>query len=300
MVRRKTNLTATAKITELWNALKGLKECKKDDRGKLYSEIFKILEYPEVENMEAFKQEAYLIKIANATFVAFTEKTDIALMSLGLLKGYEYRILKTGTERRLKYLKESPYLARGKGDKIPYDVADDDLKGTYENRLRKAEVRVFFSMADFMLQPKHYTKEYIDAVDGYIYNKQALFPEPSYKKIQAYNHLDVILNFLVMGRSISREKERASLNKDKEYEVIVKLPDKVVSAITVLFMTLCIFSVSQYKPQGAQKYSDYVAATEPPKKEDYVKTSLARRELPGTADDSVLTTGTGFRGFVHE
>ncbi len=280
MARNVEEPSVSTPLDELWRALKSLRECKLDTRQGLYDIIFNTLEYN--KKIDLFEQEAFLIKVANRRFGEYTPDADIALMALGLLEGYEYHFFQTGKNRRIKYLRKSPYLMNSEGKDASYDKADDSLKNNYEGRLRRyVEPDILLEMADFMLKPPNHTEEFITDVGDYINGKTAIFPIPGYIKRKRSGCLNIILNYLVMGRRFSRGKGHASLNENSEYEMDVPWPENLTITVATSIIILCVFStycVSQYIPQETQKDNGYVAMMEVPK-QDY-GIPLAKQELP--------------------
>lgn len=65
----------------------------KDDDSR-YSVCYDLLEYLNyTKDLSMFKYDAFLIKAVNKVFGEFTPDADIVLMALGLLDGYNYRII---------------------------------------------------------------------------------------------------------------------------------------------------------------------------------------------------------------
>lgn len=82
--------------------------------------------------------DALLIKVVVEKF-GETVRADMLLMSFGLLQGYEYELYSI-TDRRTKFLRESPYLQQNKKSKIKdYDKANPEQREKAQDSLRNTE-----------------------------------------------------------------------------------------------------------------------------------------------------------------
>ena len=97
-------------LDKLSKTLRELRETQSETRQALYDNIFYYLNVS--EKKDTYIAEAFLIKTANRLFGEFTTDSDTALMALGLLEGYDYNSAKNCKQRRIKFLKESMYLAK--------------------------------------------------------------------------------------------------------------------------------------------------------------------------------------------
>lgn len=169
------------------------------DRYKLYYEVFDLLGYNMELGYKDFKQykiEAFLIVSVIQVFQTYTNNTDILLIALGLMDGYDHEIIGI-TDRRIKYLRDSNYLKlQGKS---PYDEVNNDEQNDYIDQLRKAEDKLFPDLTSYLYsQGKNIEKLIIENNE---YMKKVgtewivALPTPYYiksKRIKSSRNLEII------------------------------------------------------------------------------------------------------------
>lgn len=169
------------------------------DRYKLYYEVFDLLGYNMELGYKDFKQykiEAFLIVSVIRVFQTYTNNTDILLIALSLMDGYDHEIIGI-TDRRIKYLRDSNYLKlQGKS---PYDEVNNDEQNDYIDQLRKAEDKLFPDLTSYLYsQGKNIEKLIIENNE---YMKKVgtewivALPTPYYiksKRIKSSRNLEII------------------------------------------------------------------------------------------------------------
>ncbi|WP_289201993.1 hypothetical protein [Parabacteroides goldsteinii] len=237
-------------LDKLSKTLRELRETQSETRQALYDNIFYYLNVS--EKKDTYIAEAFLIKTANRLFGEFTTDADTALMALGLLEGYDYNSAKNCKQRRIKFLKESMYLAK-KG-KTPYLEADEELQSHYEDSLRATdEPDLLLEMANFMLKPENHSQGFISDINKYIDDGVAVFPIPGYiKRKPLKNRIKkAVITFSRSKGELFTASSDIVINKDGDYEMAIDLPTDVdfhkkrkISTPTAVIVVLLFTSLS--------------------------------------------------------
>lgn len=144
--------------------------------------------------------DALLIKVVVEKF-GETVRADMLLMSFGLLQGYEYELYSI-TDRRTKFLRESPYLQQNKKSKIKdYDKANPEQREKAQDSLRNTERNWYKSLVEHLAEQDNiiqYVNDlsvYIeDASTGASATRKAKLPVPSYLSLSQIIHNDIRVN----------------------------------------------------------------------------------------------------------
>lgn len=226
MARNVEKPSSGTQLDKLWETLRFLRETQSETRQALYNKIFFTLGYSKYP--DTYVAEAFLIKTANTLYGEFTTDADTALMALGLLDGYDYNSAKSANDRRIKFLKESMYLAqKGKGS---YSDADEDTRLNYISNLRATdEYNLLLEMANFMLKPQNHSQEFISDIDKYIDDGVAVFPIPGYIKRKPLRDRKkkAVITFSSSKQKLFTASSDIIINKDDGYEMTIDLPTDV-------------------------------------------------------------------------
>lgn len=171
----------TRKIDAVAAELIAIRDQGKHDRKGCFIKFFHALDERLNITVSIAKTDALLIKATRERFDVSSD-ADIVLMSLGLLRGYEYQDMPL-LDRRRKYLRESNYLQTNSRSKNKnFDNASEKEKNRLIDNLRKTgEDDLIRSLAEFLLEQN--IAEYIKDLGGYITKSKtprAILPKPSY------------------------------------------------------------------------------------------------------------------------
>jgi len=225
-----------------------LRDPEEGNRRGTCSELLYYLNYTKTLSMSQY--DAFLIKAVNQVFAEFTPDADIVLMTLGLLDGYNYRVILRHTDRRIKFLKESPYLGSKKSS---YDEADKSRRGSYEKTIRECENQKLHLLAKYLESIQGQVKEFLDDIDNYIDGRKAILPTPSYiegKPLQD-RIKQAVITFSISNKKLFTTKNNIVINKNNEYEMTVDLPTDVslhkkgkISTLAIFIFVLLFASLS--------------------------------------------------------
>lgn len=260
-------------LDRLCDSLIALREPKKVTRKALHNNILDILNYD--KKISAPKVDAFLIKAVYETFGESTTETEIVLMALGLLDGYDYRIEPKVMERRAEYLRKSEY--------ISYNNATAAVQKRYRDNLRKtAEDPKLLQLAEFLLSLKDNVGVFLEDIDNYMNSSsKANLPLPNYvKKGKSLNEIVVVEKYLIPGKSFTIE-HKATIAKGNKYEVKINLAEYFPGIVSALACILILFSMTYYRQSYQLQDNDKNIAVTEITKQDYVETPLASQELPG-------------------
>lgn len=222
--------------------------------------------------------DAFLIKAVKKRFGTSNIEADIVLMDLGLLKGYDYNVELTITDRRAKFLQESHYLIH---DKDSYSDASKSKKKTYLKRLEANEDRLLLRLAAFLNKLRD-IEVFLGDIDKYMDDGVPNMPAPSYMKRQWFvgKAMTAIIKYLVLGKEFFTSRQKTMINKNNECEIEVDLTERIILmasasiGVFVLFLTVCY---SQGYQLQEERQKDRYASVEEITKQDYEANSLPQQ-----------------------
>lgn len=205
--------------------------------------------------------DAFLIKAVHEKFGTLNIETDIMLMALGLMDGYDHNchVTKKIADRRAKYLRETDYLSN---ESIPYDDANKNIKSTYQERLRKSEEDPrFLLLAKSILSHKNNMEEYITETNDYIAkigkNEIAILPTPSYVVREAYQNSNHRIHLF---KNITRNNINSDTVKNVERPVIKITIVTLVEVFLIVLLIWCINTRNEFNHiyENGHKYNEYL------------------------------------------
>lgn len=230
--------------------------------------------------------DAFLIKAVKKRFGTSNIEADIVLMDLGLLKGYDYNVELTITDRRAKFLQESHYLIH---DKDSYSDASKSKKKTYLKRLEANEDRLLLRLAAFLNKLRD-IEVFLGDIDKYMDDGVPNLPAPSYMKRQGFvgKAMTAVIKYLVLGKEFFTSRQKTVINKNNECEIEVDLTERIIrmasASLGVLVLLSAVYHSQSYQLHEERQKNRY-ASVEEASKRDYDEIPLAQQEDLSSIDD---------------
>lgn len=223
---------AGSKSDNILKYLKLIREPKGDVRKQICCRLFEELYN---KKFSILQMDAFLIKVVHEIFGEFTADTDIVLMALGLMEGYDYNDEPKIGERRAKYLRESKHLQH---EKTPRDDISPNVTDTDKDNLRKTEDVKFQYLAYYwdQMNKKVNIDEFMKESNDYIH-------KVDYKsKVYGVSILDLPIPGYIIRESYRKQKNFNRKGIENSLVDAIKISIFVFITSSLSFVLLSQFS----------------------------------------------------------